>query len=89
MKLHHKEAVEGKAKIEDHAEMLHSKVTLLKDIQEDHAHLKAQCAPSLRCVCAPWTGGLGWKLALDGPVLVCVWRKERGLYGGIHEFSCW
>ena len=84
MKLHHKEALEGKAKIEDHAEMLHSKVTPLKDIQEDHAHLKAQCdALTSVCVCVCimdwWTGvevGFGWPRAS-----VCLEEGEGVVWG--------
>ena len=76
MKLRHEQTLEGKAKIEDEVEMLRSKVTLLEDIQADHAQLKAQC-DALTSVGAPCTvtGGLGWKLlalALNGPVHVCL-----------------
>ena len=65
MKLHHKEALEGKAKIEDQAEMLHSKVTLPKDIQADHAQLKAQYDALYFGVCVhhglvDWGGSWLW-----------------------------
>ena len=67
MKLRHEQTLEGKAKIEDEVEMLRSKVTLLEDIQADHAQLKAQCDALTSVggwVAAPCTGtgGLGWKL---------------------------
>lgn len=55
MKLRHEQTLEGKAKIEDEVEMLRSKVTLLEDIQADHAHLKAQC-DALTSV-GGWGGG--------------------------------
>ena len=83
MKLRHEQTLEGKAKIEDEVEMLRSKVTLLEDIQADHAQLKAQC-DALTSVGAPCTvtGGLRWNLlalALNGPVHVCLVVGRGGI----------
>ena len=81
MKLRHEQTLEGKAKIEDEVEMLRSKVTLLEDIQADHAQLKAQC-DALTSVGGGVGGWVHWWTEVEAAGLGFEWPCARVSGGG-------